>query len=276
MRPRVDRRVILLVLLLAGAGWVLRAELRAAAWMLRGFTELLLLPSSSPPVQLPTPARIAHAGGAYRGMSYTNSLEALDFQYRRGVRWFEMDFSRDTHGEWWAVHDWSDVQRMLGVPLDSAGRGIPGGQRSGSAFQLMRLEHVMEWLEDHADARLVTDTKDDNRAFLTRISAVPSGLRSRIHPQIYRFSEYPMARAAEFGAPVFTTYKTSYPWSLIVRFAGRHPLLAVAVTRGEAMAACQALGGHVPLLAHTVDDSAEAARLEKLGIAGIFTDDLLP
>jgi hypothetical protein len=40
--------------------------------------------------------------------------------------------------------------------------------------------------------------------------------------------------------------------------------------------ACRALSGRVPLLTHTVNDAAEEARLVRTGIAGIYTDDLLP
>jgi glycerophosphoryl diester phosphodiesterase len=225
---------------------------------------------------MPAPARIAHAAGSLRGLSYTNSLEALEHHYGRGVRWFELDFSRDAHGAWWAVHEWSEVRQRLGIPLDPGGRGLPERQPPGGAFQLASLERVLGWFGDHPDARLVTDTKDDSRALLRGLEAAPPGLRARIHPQVYWISEYPLARAGGFGAPIFTTYRTRYPWWIIARFARRSPLLAVTVTRDEAAEACRALSGQVPLLTHTINDPAEAARLAAAGIAGVYTDDLLP
>lgn len=275
MRRRIERGLLLAVLL-AGAGWIFRGQVRAAAWTVLGVAELALVPPSAPPGPVPVPARIAHAGGGYHGLSYTNSLEALEHHYRRGVRWFEMDFSRDAHGTWWAVHEWSEVRGRLGIPLDRDGRGLPERQPPQAPFRLLSIEGALQWLGEHPDAHLVTDTKDENRALLHRLGSAPAGLRPRIHPQVYWISEYPAARAGEFGAPIFTTYRTRYTWWVIARFARRHPLLAVTVTRAEAADACRALSGRVPLLAHTVNDPAEAVLLARTGIAGIYTDDLLP
>ena len=60
------------------------------------------------------------------------------------------------------------------------------------------------------------------------------------------------------------------------RFVDRAPLLAVTVTRDQVRDGCAALCGKVPLFTHTVNDSAEAAALARAGLAGVYTDDLLP
>ncbi|MDR1388703.1 MAG: hypothetical protein LBJ31_01825 [Treponema sp.] len=54
---------------------------------------------------------IAHAGGALFGaggetLTYTNSLEAVEQNYMRGHRVFEIDFSLTKDGKLAAVHDW--------------------------------------------------------------------------------------------------------------------------------------------------------------------------
>jgi len=256
MRLRIER-ALPLAFLLAIAVWAFRDPLRAARWHLQGEAELFLVPAQSAPASVPVPRAIAHAGGAWRGLTYTNSLEALDYNYARGARWFEMDFSKDAHGSWWAVHEWKDVQ-------------------TGSPFQLATVDQVLGWFAGHPDTCLITDTKDDNPALLSRLASAPADLRSRIHPQIYRIPEYSRARSGGFGAPIFTTYRSRYPWSVLDRFARLHPLLALTVTLDQVPAASRALSGRVPLLTHTVNDPAEAARLRKAGIAGIYTDDLLP
>jgi hypothetical protein len=275
MRRRIERG-FLLAIALAGAAWIFPELRRAARWQLQGGVELLLAPSFPAPSAIRVPLRIAHAGGTYRGLSYTNSLEALDYNYARGARWFEMDFSRDARGTWWAVHEWKEIHERLGIPLDRDGRGLPDRQTGASPFRLASIERVLAWFGDHQDARLITDTKDDNPVLLQQLGSAPPALKRRIHPQIYRLREYRLARTSELGVPIFTTYRSRYPWWVLGRFVRHHPLLAVTITRDEASDACRALAGRVPLLTHTINDAAEEAGLMRAGISGIYTDELLP
>jgi len=254
------RRGLELALVIAlvgvGAAWSLRAPLRTAAWTVRGGWELMWLPSFSPlPAEKP-PARVAHAGGSLRGMRYTNAVEAVEANYARGARWFEVDFLAAADGELWAVHEWAEV--------------------SHAPFRISPLREMLAWFDAHPDARLITDTKGDNGALLRRLATERAALRARIHPQIYRMREYAQARAAGFGAPIFTTYRSAYPWWLLRRFVRQYPVMAVTVTVTQAHDACAELCGQIALLTHTVNDESEAASLLRSGIAGVYTDDLLP
>ncbi|MGZ6126005.1 MAG: hypothetical protein ACXWLR_13645 [Myxococcales bacterium] len=255
MRRRVER-AFLLALVAACAVWMLRKPLRAARWHARGALELLWLPAAGPAAHVAPPLHIAHAGGAFAGLRYTNAEEALEENYARGARWFEMDFLDDAEGRWWAIHEWRD----------------PREER----LRLLTLERTLSWFAAHGDARLISDTKGDNQTLLRLLGSAPEELRARIHPQIYRIGESALARSRGLAAPIFTTYRSAYPWSVVGRFAARWPLLAVAVTREQAGEACAALCGRVPLLTHTVNDPVDAANLLRAGIAGIYTDELLP
>jgi glycerophosphoryl diester phosphodiesterase len=60
---------------------------------------------------------IAHAGGALFAddgemLTYTNSLEAIEQNYRRGHRVFEIDFLLTKDGQLAAVHDWDTGKRI--------------------------------------------------------------------------------------------------------------------------------------------------------------------
>ena len=62
----------------------------------------------------PHPARpplIAHAGGGIAGVTYSNSREALDHSYGKGLRLFEIDLNWTTDGHLVLVHDWQDSSR---------------------------------------------------------------------------------------------------------------------------------------------------------------------
>lgn len=50
--------------------------------------------------------RIAHAGGQIGATTYTNSIEALDANYEKGFRAFEIDFS------WTSDHQLVCLQEM--------------------------------------------------------------------------------------------------------------------------------------------------------------------
>jgi glycerophosphoryl diester phosphodiesterase len=271
------KRLLALVVFLVAAGLLVRSPLRTTIrWQLQGAMEVALATPFPAPADVAVPTRIAHAGGSLFGLSYTNSVEALERNFALGARWFEVDFARDGKGDWWAVHDWTEAHERLGVPLDAQGRGLPEQQPQGGPFELVRMERILGWLADHPDARLVTDTKDDNPPLLRRLAEAPAALRLRIHPQLYRIPEYPLARSGGFGAPIFTTYRSRYPWWAVARFARSQPLLAVTVTREEASDAAQALAGTVALLTHTINDASEEERWIRAGLAGIYTDDLLP
>src|SRR5262245_22760251 len=257
MRRRV-KYALLLAILALGAAYVLRAPLRSAAWGLRGTWEVAALPTLPAPPAAEVPAHLAHAGGSLRGMHYTNALEALEENFARGTRWFEIDFLDAEGGEFWAVHDWHEAHERLGIPLDSEGRGVLTHPQSPSAlYRIPTLEETLAWFAAHPEARVVTDTKGDNLALLRRLASEPPELRARIHPQIYFIGEYAQARAAGFGAPIFTTYRSQYPWWILHRFVREHPVLAVTVTLAETQAACEALCTTVPLLTHTVNDRSQ-------------------
>jgi glycerophosphoryl diester phosphodiesterase len=275
MRRRVEHALLLAILALAVA-FAFRAPLRSAAWGLRGAWDIVALPSLPAPAAAAVPAHIAHAGGSLRGMRYTNALDALDENFARGARWFEIDFLVAGDGGFWAAHDWREAHDRLRIPLDPGGRGLPQQQLSNAVYRVPTLEQTLSWFAAHPEARMITDTKGDNLALLRRLAAEPPELRARIHPQIFLIREYAQAREGGFGAPIFTTYRSQYPWWILHRFVRGHAVLAVTVTRAEVHDACETLCGTVPLLTHTVNDRSDEDALLRAGIAGVYTDDLLP
>jgi hypothetical protein len=138
MRPRPER-VLGFLLLLAVALWAGRPALRAARWTVLGLLALARIGPTAPLSAPAPPARIAHGGGALGPLHTSNTLEALDRNYARGVRWFEMDFLPDRKGAWWAVHDWPQATAMLGVPLDRERHADPAAQRPGANPCVTRL-----------------------------------------------------------------------------------------------------------------------------------------
>lgn len=159
--------------------------------------------------------RIAHAGGALHGLTYTNSREALDEHYSTGYRVFELDFSWTTDGRLVLIHDWNHSSTQFGVlpHVFSYDEFVKGTRRDG--LHQLTFEDLRKWLRDHPDALIVTDTKDNNRRLLEYLGANGGDLSPQLIIQIYRLSELHLARQLRPRAVWLSVYKCSYPaWAL--------------------------------------------------------------
>jgi glycerophosphoryl diester phosphodiesterase len=217
---------------------------------------------------------VAHAGGGIDGNTYVNSIDAIEANYRRGYRAFEVDFSFTRDGALVLRHDW-------GEPPD---RSLPGKIRANIAqvfqheqqdlgrdqaptlaeFQATRIygryqpttgEMVAQFLRSHPDAWVITDTKYDNEEVLRDITRATPGVCGQVIPQIYSFSEYPAVRHLGFSRVILTLYKSKYWNRSVIAFASSRD---VSVTMRWSPRN-YALGGQltdkgVEVFFHTVND----------------------
>ncbi len=105
---------------------------------------------------------IAHAGGEVDGIASTNTLDALNQNYKRGFRMFEMDINETKDGKYVAAHDWNMWSRFTGyegeLPVTHAEfmkHKIYG------KYTTIDLEGINKWFSAHPDAKLVTDKVND-------------------------------------------------------------------------------------------------------------------
>jgi glycerophosphoryl diester phosphodiesterase len=225
------------------------------------------------------PIQIAHAGGAFEGHNYSNSVEALDFWYGRGCRWFEIDLDWTSDGRLAAIHDWNAAAERL------FGDGFSGCWMTRKAFLEQRRldgltsiddEGLGRWLGGHPDAVVVTDNKWANVDALALLSVVIPGSLPQLVPQIYAFEEYDQVRALGFERLILTLYRMEAEEPEILEFVVDHQLLAVTLPEDRAFGSLprrlSQLG--VPTFAHTVNDADTFRRLRDRGVHGIYTDSL--
>ncbi len=109
---------------------------------------------------------IAHAGGMIEGKRYTNSLEALNQQYDKGFRLFELDICKTSDGKYVAMHDWKHWKKATGYK-DS----MPVTHKEFLKHKLFEkltpldLERINNWFTQHKDAILVTDKINEPKQF---------------------------------------------------------------------------------------------------------------
>lgn len=233
--------------------------------------------------QRPVPRRprlIAHAGGAIDGRTYTNSLEALDANYARGHRYFELDFHWISDDHLVLIHDWEATLKGHFTH--------PAGQPSLAEFQSlamkhglhqMTLENLLAWLAAHPDAYVVTDVKQRNLEALRQISQAAGDRIRQFIPQIYERNEYARARRLGFPNLIFTLYRSKSSNWKILKFAARNPLFAVTMSlrrvSGEALAQRLNRSG-VFVYVHTVNSTQQWQALCREGVCGLYTDHLTP
>ncbi len=141
---------------------------------------------------------IAHAGGVIEGITYTNSLEALNSNYRKGFKLFELDIIRTSDGEFVAAHDWKFWAEIVGYSGN-----LPASKEEFLKYSIcgkftpLDMNRINKWFEYHRDAILVTDKINEPKEFsnqfyskerlmmeLFSMEAVKEGINSGIRSSI--------------------------------------------------------------------------------------------
>ncbi len=109
---------------------------------------------------------IAHAGGEVNGIKSTNTKNALDQNYAKGFRLFELDIIETSDGHWVAAHDWNMWARFTdyGGTLPPS-HGEFRKHKIYGDYSTMDFEAINSWFAAHPDAILVTDKVNDPLAF---------------------------------------------------------------------------------------------------------------
>ncbi len=223
---------------------------------------------------------VAHAGGAFRGMTYTNSLEALNANYEQGYRLFEMDLAWTADRQLAAMHDWGGysgpTRSTSGVPTlaEFAAHRTP-------PITPTTLFMVYRWLEGHPDAFIVTDAKKRSLEALAKIRMERPGLVHRFIVQIYQFKDYDLAVSQGFRNVILTLYRClgTTPDETIVGFASKHRLFAVTMSLARCRKSdlARKLREHgVPVYVHTVNDPEDLDDALARGAIGVYSDTILP
>lgn len=234
-------------------------------------------------MQLDNAKTIMHAGGAINGISYSNLKEALDYNYSRGKRYFEIDFSKTNDNRYVGLHSWDgflkkffDVDPMLNKDGSKKAFGYDKFMsfEEVHGYTQMDVKLVMEWLKNHKDAYIVTDCKGDNVDLLREIKQLYNGDLSRVIVQIYDTKEYQAVKNMGFNNIIFTLYRTDISEEEIIKFANSNKLLAVTINehRYKAGYGKKIINSGINLFIHTINDLDDANAYLKQGVSAIYTD----
>lgn len=226
------------------------------------------------------PKLVAHAGGAVDGVTYSNSLEALNANYARGFRFFEVDFSWTADGQLVAVHDWESARDILNMPDDV---GVPTKSqflrmKTSTGLTTLSLEDVLAWAGGKGDAYVVTDIRDGNLDALRKIRDRYNAWQDRVIPQVYSYREYDDVSGLGYANIILTLYRMKVVPEDVLTFCRERRPFAVTMSLWLARSglASQLHGQEIVVYAHTVNDPGLFAELAGEGVYGIYTDEIAP
>lgn len=189
---------------------------------------------------------IAHAMGGIGGNSYTNSKEAMEHSYKRGLRVMEADISLSSDNKLLLLHSFDSVSLANhGLPVSWA-KNIPTEKEFLSkkilgTYSTMNFEQVANFMKKNKDMYLVIDLKKNDlkeveKAYkeIVRVSKnIDKSILNRIIPQIYYEEMYrPVMNIYDFKSMIFTTYRIEeLEVNKIVDFSYEHGIKVVAANK---------------------------------------------
>ena len=183
------------------------------------------------------PLMIAHAGGGINGQNYSNSIEALNENYAKGFRTFEMDFSWTADDQLVCLHDWKKrFKKVFGfktkqpLSLNEFQKLIEDTDK----LHPCTLDSLVIWLIDHRDAKIITDVKYDNLDAIKLIIEKHPTIKSQLIPQFYQPSEYQILKNMGFEKLIWILYQYKGSLRSVVKQVENMKLVAVSMRASQA------------------------------------------
>lgn len=227
-------------------------------------------------------SRVAHAGGGINGKTYTNSYDALNFNIKKGFRYFELDFSFTEDEKLVCLHDWThSFQRSFGFSTDKKVTLAEFKKlvAEKSEFEKCTLDGLSVWLQENPGAYIVTDVKDDNYKALQIIAAeIPDSAR-RVIPQVYDPINFNKIKQLGYEQMIWTLYRYLGDVESVLEWVDTFETpVAVTMPRQRVTTSLplelQKKG--VPTYVHTVNSRKEKKYLlEQMHVSEIYTDFLV-
>lgn len=226
----------------------------------------------------PTPLMIAHAGGGINGQNYSNSLEALEYNYQKGFRYFEIDFSWTSDAQLVCLHDWGKrFKKAFGYKTKQP--------LSLKEFEKLNVQNTLlhpctekslaMWLSKHQDARVITDVKYDNIKAIEHIIKTYPQIQPQLIPQFYQPPEYQRLKDMGFKKLIWILYQYKGSYASVVQQAKNMQLLAISMRTSQAKKkfARQLMNNKHRIFVYSINDVNKVEKLvNKYHVSGIYTD----
>lgn len=223
------------------------------------------------------PLMIAHAGGGFDGIAYTNSIDALYGSYQDGFRYMEIDFSWTSDRQLVCLHDWDKTfKKVFGYktkqPLALA--EFKQQVEEHPDFRPCTLTSLAVWLSNKPEVKIITDIKYENLKGIQLILEQHPEIKKQLIPQFYQPEEYQVLLDLGFKDLIWILYQYNGSKKSVVELSQNMELLAVSMRSRQAKSqTLQKLLKHHRIFVYTINSERNKAKLiHQYQVSGIYTD----
>lgn len=236
------------------------------------------------------PLLIGHAMGGLKGGRYSNSLEAIETNYAKGIRVFEADFQVTSDNVLILRHDWTKARGQEGllkyegyVPTYEEFMNTP----LYGKFTPLSCKDLFGLMLKYDDIYIVTDTKNDDYETIVRDFQLliqdaeamnATSCLDRVIVQIYNDEMYDAVNSVHpFKHWVYTVYKRgTKDFEQLCQFCVEKDIDIITMNQKKYTDELQALADQydLKLFLHTVNKKKNAKEYYQKGVDGFYTDKL--
>jgi len=227
--------------------------------------------------------RVAHAGGAFGGRTYCNSIDALKHNIKNGFMYFELDFNFTKDGYLVCIHDWrGSFKSTFGFEMDERPtlEEFEDLVRTTPNVTNCTLDSLTDWLRDNPYTYIVTDVKKDNLRALRIMSEKIPGFEKRIIPQIYQPDNYNSVKEMGYEQVIWTLYRYRGTDNDVLEWVDRFKgpfAVTIPKSRGASNLPMRLAKKDITTYVLTVNTVEEANNFKyEYYVTEIYTDHLFP
>ncbi|GGD86552.1 phosphatidylinositol-specific phospholipase C/glycerophosphodiester phosphodiesterase family protein [Paenibacillus nasutitermitis] len=237
---------------------------------------------------------IAHALGGIGEYIGTNSVEALENAYNKGLRIFETDIAVTSDGQLALRHDWeAGTYNVLGQKIPDSLPLTPMTLEQFKSIKIqqhytpMTFKELAAFMSEHPDMLLVTDTKESNSAkaadifkrIVSETRQVDEQVLRRLIPQLYKQDNFEaLSGVYPFKQYIYTLYMNGDSMKDVVDFASAKGIGVVVMDENrytpEFVQSLKDKGIYTYI--NTINDVNRIHALMKQGVQGVMTDFVVP
>lgn len=231
---------------------------------------------------------IAHAMGAIEGKTYSNSLEAFEYNYKLGYRVFEVDFSLTSDNVLVARHDWRLSLSQTYEQESPTSDDSPWtynyfmNQKIYKKYSSLDINGIIGLLRKYDDIYIVTDTKYDKSdlvkqhfELIVESANFDKSILDRIIPQIYKQPMLSDIKGVyDFPEFIYTLYSSGDTDQQVVNFVTENKIKAVAMPdwRVKEDFVRELNNSKVYTFIHTINNKQTAKKYNDIGFYGFYSD----
>lgn len=219
-----------------------------------------------------TDYRVLHAGGLYKGETYTNSIEAFK-QNGKEFKYFEIDFQLTKDKKLICAHELKKEKVTYEEFLN---------ENKYKKIKSCNYQLITKWLKKNPNNIIITDIKTNNLEGLMFIKNNFDNYQSKFIPQIYNPDNFEIVKNMGYKNIIWTLYKYNTNkkfYNNIIKIIKNKKFFAITMpteTAKKGLSKKIKQETKTKILVHTVNFRRDAVKLIFLyGVTDIYTDTVL-